>query len=168
MLMIQKRNHINDEAIKKQSLSIIEQIKKDSDFINAQSVAIFYPMAKEVDLLGLLEDKNKTFYFPKVENQVIRFYPYDQKTVFIKSAFGVLEPKGNTESYEAIDYMLAPALAISNDFYRIGYGKGFYDRYLKMHRPKKVMGVIYDFQKLDTIPHDEYDEKLDGYFKGLL
>lgn len=167
-LMIQKRNDINKDILIKQSLSIIEQIKKDPDFNDAKRVAMFYPMGSEVDLWPLLKETNKIFCFPKVEGNHISFYPYDEHTVFIKSPFGVFEPQGEKNIDDAIDYMLAPALAISHKLYRIGYGKGFYDRFLKMHRPKKVMGVIYDFQELDNIPYDEFDEPLDGYFKGLL
>jgi 5-formyltetrahydrofolate cyclo-ligase len=48
----------------------------------------------------------------------------------------------------------------------VGYGKGYYDRFLSQYRPKKVMGVIYDFQEVETFHIDEYDQKLDGMIKG--
>lgn len=167
-IMLQKRNDTHQDLLNKQTLTIINQIEKDPHFIQAKTVAIFYPMPREVDLLPLLKHHEKTFCFPKVEGDFIRFYPFHQDTVFKKSSFGVLEPDGQHDYCENIDYMLAPALAISHDLYRVGYGKGFYDRFLKMHRPKKVIGVIYDFQIIDECPHDTSDEKLDGYYKGYL
>lgn len=166
--MIRRRIETNSDLLKLQSQSIINQVKSDKDYKHSKIVAIFYPMSTEVDLLPLLNDKHKLFCFPRVEGEHIHFYLYDQTQPFKKSTFGVLEPDGGICVDSNIDYMLAPALAISKEKYRVGYGKGFYDRFLKMSRPKKVMGVIYDFQELDFIPHDAYDEVLDGYYKGNL
>lgn len=166
ILMLKKRSEMNIDLLFKQSASIVDQIRQDEDYIKAKRVALFYPMQTEVNLLSLLEDQDKEFCFPKVCGSHLHFYPCDKDQSFIKSSFGVMEPQGGKICDDHIDYMLAPALAISIDLYRIGYGKGFYDGFLKTHRPKKVMGVIYDFQLLNEIPHDEYDEVLDGYIKG--
>jgi 5-formyltetrahydrofolate cyclo-ligase len=166
--MIQKRNEVSKDILNKQTNHIIKQITDDYDYQTSKMIAIFHPMGSEVNLLSLMKDKTKTFCIPKVEGEHIHFYVYDTHLSFKRSAFGVLEPEGGLCVDDEIEYMLAPALAISHDLYRVGYGKGFYDRFLKLHRPKKVMGVIYDFQEFLTIPHDSYDEKLDGYFKGHL
>jgi len=164
--MINKRSSMTPDQVNEKSKHIVDQIRLDQDYINASIVALFYPMKEEVNLLTLLEDQ-KTFLFPRVEKDGIHFYVYHQEMTWIKSAFGVLEPDGKTNEYKNnIDYMLAPALAISKDFYRVGYGKGYYDRFLSQYRPKKVMGVIYDFQEVETFHIDEYDQKLDGMIKG--
>jgi 5-formyltetrahydrofolate cyclo-ligase len=166
--MIRKRNDMDQDTLHKQTQNLLLQIKKDPDYQKASIVAIFHPMGSEVNLLPLMNDQHKTFCFPKVEGEHIHFYAYTKDMSFHKSTFGVLEPEGGLCVDDKIDYMLAPALAISNDLYRVGYGKGFYDRFIKNYRPKKVMGVIYDFQHYTYIPYDTYDEKLDGYFKGHL
>ena len=165
ILMLKKRSEMNLDLLCKQSASIVEQVRQDIDYQKSQVVAIFYPMQTEVNLLPLLDD-DKVFCFPKVVGSKLHFYAYDKNSSFEKSSFGVMEPQSGEICNDKIDYMLAPALAISFDAYRIGYGKGFYDGFLKAHRPKKVLGVIYDFQELNDIPHDEYDEVLDGYIKG--
>ena len=165
-LMLKKRNETNMNLLNKQSESIVSMIRQDIDYQKAQVVAIFYPMQTEVNLLPLLDDDHKVFCFPKVVGSKLHFYAYDKNSSFEKSSFGVMEPKAGEIYDDKIDYMLAPALAISYDYYRIGYGKGFYDGFLKTHRSKKVLGVIFDFQELNEIPHDEYDEVLDGYIKG--
>lgn len=165
-IMMNKRSCLTSDQVNEKSNNIIGQIKVDHDYINASNVALFYPMKKEVNLLSLLEDQ-KTFLFPRVEKDGIHFYAYQKEMTFIKSSFGVLEPDGKTQEYKNnIDYMLAPALAISKKLFRLGYGKGYYDKFLSQYRPKKVVGVIYDFQEVETLSVDIYDQKLDDVIKG--
>lgn len=144
---------------------IIMQIRADERYQQADTVAIFYPMVHEIDLRDLMTD-HKTFLFPKVIKDDIVFYPYQKEMRFTKSTFGVYEPKSASPFTAQIDYMLVPALAVDSKGHRIGYGKGFYDRYLAIHRPKTTIGVIYPFQLIDEIDYSDIDQPLDGYMKG--
>ena len=164
-MMFQKRNQVGLDDIKKYSANIISQIQEDPNYQKANTVAIFYPMDKEVNLLSLV-DEQKTFCFPKVTEEGLHFFKYDPNKPFIKSGFGVMEPENGVIVDEAIDYMCTPALAISKELYRIGYGKGYYDHFISKHRPKHVVGVIFHFQELEELPYDSFDQKLDYYIKG--
>jgi 5-formyltetrahydrofolate cyclo-ligase len=124
-------------------------------------------MCSEIDLRGLMSE-DKTFVFPRVDKDVMHFYKYDDQTAFIKSKFGVMEPEGHITYDNQIDYLIAPALAISKDKYRVGYGKGYYDQFLIRSRPKRVVGVIFDFQEVEYIETNPFDQKLDDYYKGKL
>jgi len=166
-LIILKRKQANQNDIKRMNDHLIEQIKNDHLFQQAKCVAIFYPMQGEVNLLELTK-LSKKIALPKIVNKHMHFYEFNENTKLIKSNFGVLEPDHETIIDDQIDYMLVPALVISKDFYRIGYGKGYYDYYLSTNRPKTVMGVIYDFQEIEEIPKEVHDQQLDGYFKGKL
>lgn len=160
------RKTLNPETKKIYDQSIVDQIRKDQDYIDAKIVSIFIPMNHEIDLLDLIKD-DKIFLIPRVDLNDMVFVKYEKDMEFVKSSFGVKEPNQDVSIYEGqIDYMVTPALAISKDLYRIGYGKGFYDRYIQKVRPKKVMGVIYPFQEIEKIEYDQYDQKLDGYIKG--
>ena len=64
--------------------------------------------------------------------------------------------------------MIVPALAISPSRDRVGYGKGFYDKYIKSHHIKYTLGVIYDFQEVKHIDTTSDDQRLDQYIKGSL
>ncbi len=163
--MINLRKSLNSEEKKELDKQIVTLIRADKRYQQAKTVALFYPMSFEIDLRDLLKD-NKVFLFPKVNGLDMTFYPYNDEMRFIKSAFGVYEPEEGTPYIDTIDYMIVPALAIDQNNHRIGYGKGFYDRYLKNHRPKKAVGVIYPFQFINHIEISELDEKLDGYIKG--
>ena len=167
LMMLERRNTSTKEELNKKNQSIIDQILKDERFICAKTVAIYYPMGNEVNLLALLKNK-KNFAFPKVEKDGIHFYLYQDQTIFSRSKFGVMEPEQGELIDHQIDYMLVPALAISKSHYRVGFGKGYYDQFLAKHRPASVFGVIYDFQEVESFPVDDHDQKLDGYVKGSL
>jgi 5-formyltetrahydrofolate cyclo-ligase len=156
MLSLRSKQTSKDKNLR--DLSIINQISSHQKFISAKTVAIFYPMKNEIDLLKLLS-YDKIFLFPKVNHEHIEFE---------KSSFGVLEPSGNNMYKDKIDLMIVPALAISKELDRVGYGKGFYDRYILNHDIGFTLGVIYDFQELDYIDTSTFDRKLDQYIKGSL
>ncbi len=163
--MILTRNQMSSNSLKDKNDKIIKAILDDDHFQNAKCVGIYYPLKNEVNLLPLTNGKQK-FAFPRVESDGIHFYLLDAKTSFKKSQFGVMEPTGSENIDKDIDYLLVPALAISKDTYRIGFGKGYYDQFLTKVRPSFVMGVIYDFQEVEHIKNESHDQKLDGYFKG--
>lgn len=164
-LMLAKRNSLSSDEILRKSQLIVAQIQADPRYKQAKTVALFYPMGSEINVLALLKD-DKTFVFPKVEKDGLHFYPYTKPMKWVKSTFGVMEPEGHTDDIKDIDYMIAPALIISQSKYRIGYGKAYYDHYLNRYRPKHVVGVIYDFQEVDTFDIDHHDERLDDVIKG--
>lgn len=165
--MLKLRNEMHNEERLQQDSFILEHIQKDDLYQKAKVVAIFYPMGSEIDLRGLISE-DKIYVFPRIDNDGMHFYPLTDQTKFNKSKFGVMEPEGVHHLDDFIDYMVAPALAISKDKYRVGYGKGYYDQFLIKHRPTKVVGVIYDFQEVEHIDIHPYDQKLDDYIKGNL
>ncbi len=162
--IIKTRNEVSPRLFTHQNDEIILMIENDLDYEQSKCVGIFYPLRNEVNLLPLTKGQKK-YAFPKVEKDGIHFYLLEQSTSFRKSAFGVLEPHEGTNVDQDIDYLLVPALAISKSGYRIGFGKGYYDKFLSLHRPKHVKGAIYDFQEID-FKQDQHDQKLDTYFKG--
>ena len=75
--------------------------------------------------------------------------------------FGIPEPINPKEfSKEEIDFAVVPAIAFDKEGYRLGYGKGYYDRFLSDINPFKL-GVCKDELFIETLPHDEYDVKMD-------
>ncbi|MFH1693798.1 MAG: 5-formyltetrahydrofolate cyclo-ligase [Bacillota bacterium] len=163
--MIENRNNMSSKSLKAQNDQIMSMIQSDSYFQKATYVGIYYPLKNEVNLLGLTQG-NQKYAFPKVESDGIHFYLLDKKTSFKKSKFGIMEPQAGMNVDQQIDYLLVPALAIAKNHYRIGFGRGYYDRFLAVIRPTHVMGVIYDFQEIESFKTDKHDQQLDGYFKG--
>jgi 5-formyltetrahydrofolate cyclo-ligase len=80
-----------------------------------------------------------------------------------QTTWGIQEPLGDAAVVEP-DVVLVPLLAFDLRGYRLGYGGGFYDRTLSALRAKKTIvavGVAYDEQKVDAVPHEGYDQRLD-------
>lgn len=130
------------------------------------SFLIYNSFSTEADtsqIIAELTAAGKRVYLPRVEGENIVAVPFGEMK---KGAFGIDEPVGQAFSGE-IDVTVAPLLAVNGRGYRIGYGKGFYDRYLKTAQTKPV-GLGYSFQ-LDEFEEDGWDEPLDEFIceKGV-
>lgn len=99
----------------------------------------------------------KKVYLPRVEGENIVAVPFGKTE---KGAFGIFEPTGQAYAGEA-DVTVVPLLAVNKRGYRIGYGKGYYDRYLKGRKTLKV-GLGYGFQ-IEDFQEDAWDEPLDVF-----
>ena len=159
-VMINKRNSLEnrvkyDEIIFKKLISFIDKY---------ENIASYYSFNGEVDTLKInswILSQNKNLYLPKVTNGVINFYKIDNLNDVSLGCFNVLEPNSNTiVSSDEIDCMIIPLLAYNKDFYRMGYGKGYYDKYLKNYDGFKL-GIAYDIQYTNDLTVESHDEKLD-------
>ena len=90
------------------------------------------------------------------------FFYWSTKDPLVINKYGIPEPISNKVKYP--DILLVPLVAYDKNLNRIGYGGGFYDRYIKkIKKNKKIItiGLAYSFQKVKKIPVNEYDIKLD-------
>jgi len=129
-------------------------------------IALYYPASFEVDVLKLLEFKyisNKNLLLPVIgENNSMNFFSWKKNEVLKVNKYGMLEPAKLKPNVP--DVMLVPLLAFDNYKYRLGYGKGFYDRYLNKYLKKfkniLTIGVAFSFQKYHKLPVNNKDVKL--------
>ncbi len=126
-----------------------------------ESFFIYNSFGTEADTKGIIEwliSQNKRVYLPRVEGDDIVPVPYGKTQ---KGAFGIEEPLG--EGYKGkIDVTVIPLLAVSEDGYRLGYGKGYYDRYLKKVKTIRL-GLGYGIQICGSLDRDGWDEQLDVF-----
>jgi 5-formyltetrahydrofolate cyclo-ligase len=75
----------------------------------------------------------------------------------LRSPYGILEPEGEAYPVDEIDVVIVPGLVFDFKGYRLGYGKGYYDRFLKQLRPEAfICGVAYEFQVVEKVfPHEK-------------
>ncbi len=157
-------------ALKKQEAEImsgriINRLKMIiSDKID--SVLLYVPINNEVDLIPLARDlylDKKKVLFPKlIAYKSITPYIIDDLFFdFRPGAYNIPEPDTRPFNDE-IDLALIPGIAFGKDGSRIGYGKSYFDRFLKEARIKKTIGVCYDFQILDELPHTASDYPMDA------
>lgn len=160
------RNDISFMYRQYASYEICRKLLASDWYEKSEQILLYMATQNEVDLTALIErawEDKKKLYFPKVYGNEMEFYPAYCMEDFVPGAYGIAEPKA-TEPLERMIVdrtpMLVPGVAFSTDGYRIGYGKGYYDRYLTANQKNKrliPMGIAYSFQVVEafeTEPHD--------------
>ena len=123
-------------------------------FYNKRVVGIYYPLKDELDLRFLEKAfPNIKFVYPAIINNEIIFKEKGNK--WNKGLFNINEPTGNVVLKNDIDLIITPLLCINKNNYRIGYGKGFYDKYLNDYKGMTLAVIkttlVIDFKEE---PHD--------------
>ena len=143
----------------------IFQILKHNN-IDVLSVGGYYPCNYEIDDLEILNNfrkKNITVSLPIItKNNQMDFFEWSKNNPFKINQYGIIEPISKNKIYP--DLLLIPLLAYDFKLNRLGYGGGFYDRYIeKIEKIKKVtkIGLAFSFQKISSIPINQYDKRLD-------
>tara|TARA_Y200000002_G_scaffold271762_1_gene226293 strand:+ start:35 stop:586 length:552 start_codon:yes stop_codon:yes gene_type:complete len=154
------------EIDKKFFLPLLSFIKSNFKKDNLK-LALYYPTSFEINVLKLLENQymnDKNVLLPIIEeNNRMNFFLWKKNSVLLVNKYGILEPQKTKNCVP--NFMLLPILAFDRNKYRLGYGKGFYDRYLNKYLKKIsniiTVGVAFSFQKHHKLPIDKNDVKLD-------
>ena len=161
LLRKKKYNEINHKFF----FPLIKLIKSKFKKKNLK-LALYYPSNFELNVLKFLENdfmKNKKVLIPAIEKKNnMNFYSWGKNQALFVNQFGMLEP--SKTKLKIPNFMLVPVLAFDKHKYRLGYGKGFYDRYLNKYLKKfkniLTVGVAFSFQKHHKLPRDKNDVKL--------
>ncbi len=134
--------------------------------VSGKIIGGYYPYNHEVDILQILkkfEKKKFIITLPKIKkNSQMNFHQWSTNDPLAINKFGIPEPISKMVKHP--DILLVPLVAFDKNFNRIGYGGGFYDRYIKKVRKRKkilTIGFAYPFQKVKKIPTNNYDIGLD-------
>ena len=134
---------------------------------NKIKLALYYPASYEINVIKLLElnfISNQNLLLPVIEeNNIMNFFPWKKNEVLYVNKYGILQPAKSEKIVPNI--MIVPLLAFDKNKFRLGYGKGFYDKYLNKHLKsfKNILtvGVAFSFQKHHKLPINNKDVKLD-------
>lgn len=146
------------------SNNAVRLIRENSLYKKAENILIFYPMKYEVNLLELLED-NKNFYLPKVCEKRLLICPFKSGDKLEKSDFNILEPCSISVNPNILNLIILPALMADEAGYRLGYGKGFYDRFLGENPDIKTILPIPKELFVTSLVHDDFDKTADIIIK---
>lgn len=153
----EKVNSLDISTVKELSSKICERIKDSPEFKMAKNIMIYKAKGNEVDL-SELEKEDKVFSYPVcLDNyQMKAVIPDDNE--FKINQYGIYEPVG--KEMKDIDLIICPLICFDEDLNRIGYGKGYYDRFLVDKKCLRA-GVAYDFCKTYKISSGCFDLNLD-------
>ena len=147
--------------IKTISKIIVEKIENHKFFKNSNNIMLFYPLENEIDLLNLIENHpEKNFYLPRTLNAEMEACPYKFGDKLIKDDFNVCVPRTHGVNPEILDLIFVPALMVDKNNYRLGYGKGFYDRFLTKTNAKTIVPISKNLI-VETLPIEFHDQKVD-------
>ena len=162
ILKYRKNVNFNELNIKYKFVSKILRMTK----FKGKILGGYYPYNNEVNTIPILEKFEKKKYvvlLPKIKKKSqMDFFNWSFKDPMMINQYGIPEPISNQIKYP--DILLVPLVAYDKNLNRVGYGGGFYDRYIKkVKKVKKVLtiGLAYSFQKVKKISVNKHDIKLD-------
>jgi 5-formyltetrahydrofolate cyclo-ligase len=133
------------------------------EFQSANIIFLYWSLPNEVDTQVFIEkwSVNKTILLPVIENDAMILKCYTDNACLVTGKFNICEPDTATfTDYSRIDLCVVPGLAFDKHGNRLGKGKGFYDKFLSNINAMKI-GICFDVQYIDNIPHDDWDQKMD-------
>lgn len=142
------------------SCNLILKLIETNEYKQAKNIMIFYPMENEVNLLELLNDSSKTFFLPKIDGKNLLCCEYKNGDELCESCFKTLEPLTKSVNRNQIDLVIVPALCCDKSNYRLGYGGGFYDRFLEDFKGKTVVCLPKELV-VENIYPEEFDIPVD-------
>lgn len=156
---------MSPEEVNRLSGQICRNLLESSLFSEAQYIYAYYPLGNEADICPVLDEawkSGKRVAFPKVFGETMRFFEVKSFDHLSPGTFGVMEPEEGCPVDWENPLVFTPGVAFDRNGNRMGYGKGYYDRYFGSRPGAVMLGVAYELQVTEKIPVGVYDRVLDG------
>ncbi len=160
-----RRDALSYEDIRGWSNEICRVLGEQPTFQDARTVCFYYPLGSEASLLPLAKAAlalGKQAAFPRVAGNDMDFYRVLSLEGFSAGAFHVMEPVGDTVVREQGMLVFVPGLAFDGQGGRMGYGKGYYDKYFARTPCCRKIGVCYEMQIVSQVPCGDFDVRMDA------
>jgi 5-formyltetrahydrofolate cyclo-ligase len=166
--MLAWRGALSEDERRAAADGLVASFERERPFETPAVVSGFWPIKEEIDIRPLMIELHNTgceLALPVVQGkgQPLLFRAWRPGDPLEQGVFGTLQPSPKRETLEP-DALIVPLLACDEDGWRLGYGGGFYDRTLKRLRDRKrvtAVGVGFNAQLVDDVPHGPDDERLD-------
>lgn len=167
--IISKRDYmVSDEKTKKDD-SIKHSLMNMKDYCKCKKIFIYIGFGSEINTLKFITEflkEGKEVYVPKVykDTKEIKAIEISSLEGLYPSSYGILEPINDNEieNKEDIDLVVVPGVAFDRDGGRVGYGGGYYDKYLAtLNKDVPKIALAYDFQVVNEVPTEGHDINID-------
>lgn len=159
------RSELSLDEQNKKSAAIREKLFQTEQFKNAENLLVYADYKGEVFTKEIIEmgfKLNKKIGAPKVLfDGEMEFFEISDYRDLVSGYKGILEPKEGIVFSPKSALVIVPGVAFDNSGKRIGYGKGFYDRYLNRHKEYDTIALAYNCQIVEDVPSDTHDIKID-------
>ncbi len=165
--ILSRRDKEPEDLRGKKSRRIKKRLFSLKEFKEAHTILFYYSKGSEVKTKEMMEEalrKGKRVLLPRVRRREIYLGEIKELEKDVeKGSFGILEPKEASKKAtpKGIDLVILPGIAFDLKGRRVGYGLGYYDRFLK-RLPKKVslVALAYDFQIVNSLPGKRHDRRV--------
>ena len=162
-LLLAKRDNTSCDLMKIASKKMQNSLKKIESFRNATKIGAYYPIGSEVmtqDIIQELLSVGKEVFLPKTKEGNMEFRKITEFKDLEQGQFDILEPKENCPIDNELDVVLVPTVGITPEGIRLGYGHGFYDRFLANNKTVTI-SLTLEKQVIRNIPKEEHDFIID-------
>ena len=170
----EKRQELSPEQQKTAAGSLFGMLRNQNFFRVAQRIAFYQVAGGEIDprmLLDLALSEGKSCFLPIIQQdtpEFVSFAPYDANTELVPNKWGIAEPStSEVISPTNFDVVFVPLVGFSKDCFRLGMGKGFYDRTFSFkifnrRSSPMLVGLAHESQLVDSFPLESWDVRLDA------
>lgn len=165
-LFREKRSALSAETRAEASTQIVDHLVAQEAFQESMGIGAYWSLEEEVDTRALIEkcfEMGKRVYLPRVNKEETRleFCLFLGDVADLRPGpFQIQEPTTPESPSESIDLIVVPGLAFDMRGHRLGYGAGYYDRFLA-NKQAHLAGVAFDIQTIDILPVGDHDVAVD-------
>ena len=159
-----KRREIPKELWLTNSEKITAAIISHPWFLEAADIYTYVAYNREArtqEVIDAAFQMGKNVWVPKVMGEIMEFFRIGSMEELEPGAYGIPEPAGNERADEGMDrglrLMFMPGVAFDEACHRVGWGGGYYDRYLALHPKIRTIALAFEFQVFPEIPYEEHD-----------
>ena len=158
--LLAARQNVADRVIKErqiaQNLTIL--LQKNPPLC----LGLYHPIQGEVNLAPFWEIWPGVMALPTVVGEDLIFRAWHPGDPLMRGPFGIPQPQ-NTVPPVIPDILMVPCLGVDAAGHRLGYGRGYYDRYLASHPETRSIGVVFLVQIIPALPAEKHDQRLSGF-----
>lgn len=158
--VLEKRSIISKKEWEEKSHRIYQKVVTHPFFLDADAIYCYVDYRNEVGTKNILDaawSMRKKVAVPKVEGDSMTFYYIDSYLDLQDGYRGIPEPKAERPAQDKNVLVVMPGAAFDKNHNRIGYGKGYYDKYVQLHPEFRTIAIAFELQIIENIPADDYD-----------
>jgi len=162
-ILVYRKNNYKIVSLK---YSLLKEILKKFNLLKNKKIGGYFPINYEIDSLEILKQLENSGH--KISLPITRkknemdFFEWSFKNPLLIGNIGIPEPCVKKKVYP--DILLVPLVAFNKYKFRLGYGGGYYDRYIEKIKKILTIGMAFSFQEVTKIPINKHDKKLDFIF----
>lgn len=166
--LLARRKALSEQYRKEASERICRHVAKSDAWQKADTVFAYCPVGEEVDLTALWEcalGQGRRIAFPRCVNGEMVFLQVQSLSELVPDAYGIPAPKAFAqEVLPTLDTLcIVPALSVDEKGYRMGYGGGYYDRFLAKHETLFTLCAVYAQMQVGDVCREECDRRVKAF-----